>query len=316
MNPGPLDGLHHITAITGDAAANVDFYTRVLGLRLIAKTVNQDDPTVYHLFYADEHARPGLDLTFFEYPHAAPGRAGAGMVHTVVWRVASDEALTFWDERLKAEGVPVTREATSVHFKDGEGLAHELIINSTDDIPLVADHPEIKPEVALQGFEGVRAYSAHPEGSEVMLDELMGAERLDDEHGVRYEFRAQRRGGWIAFDEAPAELGTQGAGVIHHVAWATTDADLQGWIDHVNANKVPNSGFVDRHYFHSLYFREPGGILYELATLEPGFTVDGLSVEELGTKIILPPRLEPMRELVEAKLTPLPDPRADWPSGQ
>jgi glyoxalase family protein len=304
-----LDGIHHITAITGDAPRNVDFYTRVLGLRLTAKTVNQDDPSVYHLFYGDEHAQPGADLTFFEYPGAAPGRAGAGMVHRIVWRVGSSDAIDFWAGRLADEGVATEREeGGSLLFADPEGLAHELVVDSTDDPPLIADHPEVPAEVALQGFDGVRAYSARPEASAVVLDRLMGARPRDGESDA-WELRGDVRGGWIAWDGAPAERGRQSAGTVHHIAWHTTDADLPKWIETVTAAGIANSGYVDRHYFHSLYFREPGGVLYELATREPGFTVDG-PVEELGTKLILPPFLEPRREQIAARLTPLPDPRA------
>jgi glyoxalase family protein len=305
-----LEGIHHISAITGDARRNIDFYTRVLGLRLTAKSVNQDDPTVYHLFYGDEHARPGADLTFFEYPGAKPGRPGAGMVHRIIHRVASDEALDFWADRFGDEGVPFERDHAGLQFADPEGLAHELIADPTDDAPLTAVHPDVPAEVALRGFEGVRAYSANPAASAQMLESLMGAQRIGDED--RFELRGQRRGGWIAFDPAPAERGRQSAGVVHHVAWGTDDADMPNWIDLVNRAGVPNSGYVDRHYFHSLYFREPGGVLYELATEEPGFLVDGLSVAELGTKVILPPFLESRREQIEQVLTPLPDPRADW----
>ena len=303
-----LDGIHHISAITGDAPRNVDFYTRVLGLRMIAKTVNQDDPSVYHLFYGDEHARPGADLTFFEYPGAAPGRPGAGMVHRVVWRVASADALDFWAGRLGAEGVAVSRsaDAESLSFADPEGLSHELVVSSSDDPALIAEHPEVPASYALQGFEGVRAYSYDPEGSASMLEQLMGASRIGDED--RWELRGERRGGWIAFDPAPAARGRQSAGVVHHVAFGTTDEDMPSWIERVSDAGVPNSGYVDRHYFHSLYFREPGGVLYELATAEPGFTVDG-PVEELGTRLILPPFLEGRREQIAARLTPLPDPR-------
>jgi glyoxalase family protein len=306
-----LEGIHHISAITGDAPRNVDFYTRVLGLRLTAKSVNQDDPGVYHLFYGDEQAQPGADLTFFEYPGAVPGRPGAGMIHRIVHRVGSPEALAFWAERLAAEGAAVEREGGSVRFADPEGLAHELVVDASGDQALTAAHPEIAPDVALRGFEGVRAYSFNPEASGIVLERLMGARRVDGED--RFELRGDRRGGWIAFDPAPAEPGRQSAGVVHHVAWGTWDADLQGWIDRVTEVGIPSSGYVDRHYFHSLYFREPGGVLYELATDEPGFLVDGLPVEELGTKIILPPFLEDQRAQIERRLTPLPDPRAGWP---
>lgn len=310
-----LDGIHHITAITGDAPRNVDFYTRVLGLRMTAKTVNQDDPSVYHLFYGDENAQPGADLTFFEYPGAVPGRPGAGMVHRIVWRVASAEAIDFWAARLGDDGVETERlDDGSLLFADPEGLAHELVVDDSGDEPLIAEHPEIPAVLALQGFEGVRAYSARPEGSAIVLEKLMGAERREAEAGT-FELRGERRGGWIAWDDAPDAPGRQSAGTVHHIAWATTDADMQAWIDRVTSAGIPNSGYVDRHYFHSLYFREPGGVLYELATREPGFTVDG-PVEELGTKLILPPFLEPRREQIAARLTPLPDPRAGWkPTG-
>jgi glyoxalase family protein len=304
-----LDGIHHITAITGDAPRNVDFYTRVLGLRLNAKSVNQDDPSVYHLFYGDERAQPGADLTFFEYPRAIPGRAGAGMIHRIGWRVGSREAIDFWADRLEQEGVATERGEGSLRFADFEGLGHELIVDSSGDAPLVADHPEIPAELALHGFEGVRAYSNHRAGTVAVLERLMGAESRGEE---QWELRGSKRGGWIALDEPPAERGRQSAGTVHHVAWGTRDAEQGDWIERLNQAHVPNSGIVDRHYFHSVYFREPGGVLFELATEEPGFTVDG-PVEEFGKRIILPPWLESQRERIEARLTPLPDPRADWP---
>jgi glyoxalase family protein len=153
-----LNGIHHITAITGDAQRNVDFYVGVMGLRLVKKSVNQDDPTVYHLFYGDEHAKPGLDLTFFEYPGAAPGRAGDGMIHRVVWRVGSPPALDFWSDRLAGAGVETTREGDSLRFVDPEGLEHELlVVADVTDEPLIAEHPEVPAEHALQGFHAVRA---------------------------------------------------------------------------------------------------------------------------------------------------------------
>ena len=304
-----FDGIHHITAITGDAPRNVDFYTRVLGLRLTAKSVNQDDPGVYHLFFGDEVGSPGADLTFFEYPGATPGRPGAGMAHRVVWRVASPASLDYWAARLAAEGAEVQRTDGSVRFSDPEHLDHELVVNATTDAALTAEHPEIPAEHRLQGFEGVRVYSHRPDSTAEVLERLLAATRRED---GAFELRGAKRGGWVAIDEAPEEHGRQSAGSIHHVAVGTTEAEYQAWLDRLNEVGMPNSGPVDRHYFRSIYFREPGGLLFEIATEEPGFTVDG-PVEELGRHVILPPWLEPQRAAIEARLTPLPDPRADWP---
>jgi glyoxalase family protein len=303
-----LEGIHHITAITGDAPGNVDFYTRVLGLRMAAKTVNQDDPTVYHLFYADELGRPGSELTFFEYPGARQGRAGAGMVHTIVWRVASPAALDFWADRLAAEGAEVTRgDDGSVLFADPEGLGHQIVVSDSGDEPLAAEHPEIPAENALQGFEAVRAYHANPAQSAPLLENLLGARSLGDD---TWELRGDRRGSKVAYDAPPAERARPGAGTVHHVAWGTTVDEHPRWQDHLTEGGVPTSGIIDRHYFHSIYFREPSGVLFEIADDGPGFTVD-VPLDELGSKVILPPKLEPYREQIEAQLTPLPDPRAD-----
>jgi glyoxalase family protein len=302
-----LEGIHHITAITGDAPRNLDFYTRVLGLRLTAKTVNQDDPSVYHLFYADEQGRPGSELTFFEYPGAKPGRAGAGMVHTIVWRVGAAVALDFWAQRLADEGVEIERGET-LRFADFEGLAHELAVRPGVDEPLAAEHPEVPAEHALQGFDAVRAYSADPERSRALLEQVLDAKPAGD---GAWELRGERRGGTIAYDPAPEERGRQSAGTVHHIAWGTTAADHPRWFQRIQLLGIPNSGIIDRHYFHSIYFREPSGILFEIADDAPGFTVD-VPLDQLGSVVILPPQLEPQRAEIEARLTPLPDPRASW----
>jgi glyoxalase family protein len=303
-----LEGIHHITAITGDAQRNLDFYTRVLGLRLAAKTVNQDDPSVYHLFYADERGRPGAELTFFEYPGAIPGRAGAGMVHRIVSRVSSSEALDFWAGRLAVEGYENERDGDRLRFADFEGLGHELTVDRSGDEPLAAQHPEIPAEHALQGFDSVRAYSLDPERSRATLERVLDAQPSGP---ATWELRGERRGGTMAYDPAPPERGSQSAGTVHHVAWGTTVADHPRWEERLRETGVSNSGIIDRHYFHSIYFREPSGVLFEIANDGPGFTVD-VPLEELGSKVILPPRLEPHRALIEERLTPLPDPRAGW----
>ena len=176
-----LEGIHHVTCITGDAPGNVDFYTRVLGLRMVKKTVNQDDPTVYHLFYADEEGSPGADITFFEYPGARRGRPGAGMVHTITFRVGSEESLDFWEARLGAEGIPTRRSEGRLGFDDPEGLGLELAVVETTDAPLTARHPEIPAEHALRGFDGVRAFAADPEASRALLE---GDARLRPDRGA------------------------------------------------------------------------------------------------------------------------------------
>ncbi|WP_027005710.1 VOC family protein [Conexibacter woesei] len=300
-----LQGIHHISAITGDAQRNLDFYTRVLGLRLVAKTVNQDDPSVYHLFYADEQGHPGSEMTFFEYPHAIPGRPGAGMIHRIVWRVGSEDALAFWAERLPLLEVSVTRgDQGSVVFSDPEGLEHELVVNATGDTPLVASSPDIPAAHALQGFDGVRAYAIDPARSGALLERVLGAEKTGES---TWTLRGERRGGWIAYDPAPAERGRQSGGSVHHVAWGTTVAEHPQWQDSITEAGVHTSGIIDRTYFKSIYFREPSGVLFEIADDAPGFTIDS-PVEELGRKIILPPQFESQREKIEKRLTPLPDP--------
>ena len=303
-----LEGIHHVTAITADAPGNVDFYTRVLGLRLVKKTVNQDDPTVYHLFYADEKGSPGADLTFFEYPGLPRGRAGAGMVHTVVWRVASDEALSFWAERLAAEGVGVERAGDRLRFVDPEGMGLEIGVVETDDEPLVARHPEIPAELALQGFDGVRAYSAEPDASRTLLEETLG---FEPQGGGSWEVRGESRGSFYVYDAPPEARGESGAGTVHHVAWASSLEEHETWRDRVARAGMRPTPVIDRFYFRSVYFREPSGVLFEIATLGPGFTADE-PLETLGEALSLPPAYEPLRERLEGVLTPLPDPRGSW----
>jgi glyoxalase family protein len=303
-----LEGIHHITAITADAPGNVEFYAGTLGLRLVKKSVNQDDPTVYHLFYADEKGSAGSDITFFEYRGAPRGRAGAGMVHRIVWRVGSEEALDFWEKRLGSQGVSVTREPGSVRFSDPEGLDLELRLVSTDDAPLIADHPEIPSELALQGFDGVRAYTDDPSRSAPLLRDTLGFEARSDSE---YEVRGAKRGSFFVYDEPPKQPGRQAAGSVHHVAFASPMDEHEAWHERVTA-ALPEKAvtpIIDRFYFRSIYFREPSHVLFELATIGPGFAVDE-PAEHLGEKLSLPPDYQHLREELEKVLTPLPDPRA------
>jgi glyoxalase family protein len=303
-----LEGIHHITCITADAPGNVEFYTDVLGLRLVKKSVNQDDPTVYHLFYADEQGSAGSDITFFEYPGARRGRAGAGMIHTITWRVASEEALDFWEERLNARGVEPVRENTRLRFEDPEGLGLELTVAQTDDQPLMAEHPEIPSEFALQGFDSVRAYSRSPDASRSFLEETLSFEPRGENE---WEIRGEQRGGLYAYDDPPGEPGIPGAGTVHHVAWASPIDDHVPWRERVASAGANPTPVIDRFYFRSIYFREPSGVLFEIATLGPGFTADE-PLESLGERLSLPPDYEPLRDRLEEVLTPLPDPRAAW----
>jgi glyoxalase family protein len=299
-----LEGIHHITAITGDAQRNVDFYAGTLGLRMVKKTVNQDQPTVYHLFYADEEGSPGADLTFFEFRGAPKGRAGAGMVHRVVWRVASDEALGFWEERLEGAGVEAARENGSLRFSDPEGLDHELAVVETPDAPLVADHPEVPREVALQGFHAARAYASDPAASEGLLRDALSFAGS----GSEWEARGSDRGGLWIYDMPPDERGVQAAGTVHHIAWASQTDEHEDWRSRAIEGGAQPTPVIDRFWFRSIYFREPSGVLFEIATLGPGFGVDE-DPEHLGEKLILPPFLEDRRDEIEAALVPVTNPR-------
>ena len=299
-----LEGIHHITAITAEAQPNVDFYAGTLGLRMVKKTVNQDEPSVYHLFYADEQGSPGADLTFFEFPGVPRGRAGAGMVHRIVWRVASSEALDFWERRLGDAGIATERDADGLRFADPEGLGHELTVADVSDAPLIADHPEVPAELALQGFHAARAYASDPERSAGLLERLAFERRGDG-----WESRGDSRGGLWHYDAPPAEVGVQGAGTVHHIAWASQMDDHMSWRQRAIDGGAHPTPEIDRFWFKSIYFREPSGVLFEVATLGPGFGIDE-DPEHLGEKLILPPFLEDQREQIEANLTPIVNPRA------
>jgi glyoxalase family protein len=295
-----LEGLHHITAITADAPRNVGFYTGALGLRFVKKTVNYDAPDVYHLYYGDEQGAPGSIMTFFEFPLAAPGRHGAGMIHTVVWRVADEAALDFWAGRLEHAGRPVQRGAGLVRSSDPEEIGIEIVASDAPDAPLAAEAGDIPPEHALQGLDGVRAYALQPKRSRTLLDRL----GFDDGGLLAGEERRAR----YTYDPAPPERGLQGAGSVHHVAWASRDTDHAAWRDAVREGGGRPTPIIDRTYFRSIYFREPSGVLFEIATLSPGFAVDE-PADHLGESLVLPRQHEHLRERLERTLTPVTNPR-------
>jgi glyoxalase family protein len=300
-----LEGIHHITCITADAPQNVEFYAGTLGLRMVKKTVNQDDPTVYHLFYADEMGSSGSDITFFEYPGARRGQAGAGMVYRVRWRVAGSDALDFWERRLGEVGVAPERGDGTLLFRDPEGLELELAVVETDDEPLVAGHPDIPAEVALQGFDSVRVYTDDPARSRDFLETGMG---FRPESETVFESRGEERGSRYFYDVTDRP-GSGGAGTVHHVAWASPIEEHEAWRSRVEEAGARPTPVIDRFYFRSIYFREPSGVLFEIATIGPGFTTDE-PLEHLGERLSLPPAFEHLRDRVEPVLTPLPDPRS------
>jgi glyoxalase family protein len=281
-----LQGIHHITAITADAQRNLDFYVGTLGLRFVKKTVNFDAPDVYHLYYGDETGAPGSILTFFEFPLAAPGRHGAGMIHAIEWRVASQAALDFWAQRITgSERVADDR----LRFSDPEGLGIDLVV--ADGPALAAGADDIPADFALQGFHGARAYAIDPAASQQLLDGL----------GLAGD------AAWT-YDAAPAERGRPGAGTIHHIAWAARDEDHLAWQRRVAERGAQVTPVQDRTYFRSIYFREPSGVLFEIATLSPGFAIDE-APEHLGEALRLPPQHEHLRARLERRLTPLTDAR-------
>ena len=299
-----LEGIHHISAITADAPRNVDFYAGTIGMRLVKKTVNQDDPGVYHLFYSDEQGSPGFDLTFFEYPGAAPGRAGAGMVHQIAFRVGSQDSLKFWKDRLSAAGMESVRGEATLDFRDPEGLSLQLRLSESSDQPLLPNHPEIPQDVAVQGFDGVRAYSDDQSRSR---DFLLAAVDFTPLEGDAYQSVGSHRSSFYTYDRAPG-VGASGAGTVHHVAWASQMDQHGAWRERVLDAGGQPTPVIDRFYFRSIYFREPSGVLFEIATIGPGFATDE-DPDHLGERLSLPPAFEYLRERVERTLTPLPNPR-------
>jgi glyoxalase family protein len=299
-----LEGIHHITCVTADAPSNADFYVRVMGLRIVKKTINQTDQTTYHIFYGDERASYGNNISFFEYRGRPNGRTGAGNCHRIVWRVGSEGAIDFWERRVADEGLESERADGTLLFADHEGLDHELAVVDVPEEPLIGEAPDIPAEFALQGFDGVRIFSRDESASrDFVTSKLNFAEQSDG----RFEARGEVRGGWLAYDPAPEQKRSFGAGVIQHVAWACLPEDIEKWHDVVVDSGLEPTEVIDRHFFRSVYFDEPGGVLFEIAELGgPGFSVDEPDAEHMGDSIQLPPWLEERRQLYEWSLTPVP----------
>ncbi len=306
-----LDGMHHITMITGDAPRNVEFYADVLGLRLVKKTVNFDAPEAYHLYFGDERGSPGSILTWFEFAGARPGRAGAGMIHTIELGVAGEQSLGFWEQRLGQKGYSSERTQHGLRFADYDGLGFELVIANPENPPLRAVHPEIPSEHALTGVEGARAYSGRPFDADAqLLTDTLGFESIAADGSYRLN-GPTRAFNW-AYDPTD-QPGIQGAGTVHHIAWHSTDADHVPWQQRVAAAGMQVTPVIDRDYFNAIYFRQPQGILFEIATTSPGFAIDE-DPDHLGEQLRLPSQHEHLRAQLERTLKPLANPRAAGPA--
>jgi glyoxalase family protein len=290
-------GLHHITMITGDAQENARYYGDLLGLRLVKKTVNFDQPQAYHLYFGDETGAPGSILTWFEFPGAARGRAGAGAIHTLQLAVAGEAALDFWEQRLHGS----ERAPGVLRFADYDGLKLELVVSEDGNAPLRASHPDIPAEHAISGLHGVRAYASFAGLQDTLLTDLLGFTYEGD--GEYLLTGSDRRFRW-AYDAPPAWHDDQGAGSVHHIAWASRDEDHLAWQDRIRGAGGYVTDVRDRDYFKAIYFRIPSGILFEIATLSPGFAVDE-DPEHLGEALRLPAQHEHLRDQLEATLRPV-----------
>jgi len=306
-----VSGLHHVTAIAGNAQENLDFYAGVLGMRLVKKSVNQDDPGTYHLFYADAEGHPGSDLTFFPWPDLPPGRKGTGLTVEVALAVPAG-SLEFWRERLAAHGI--TPEPVETRFG-------ERVLPLTDPhglslaLALTGDAREFTPWAAspvpaahqIRGLHGVRLWQRDLAITGRFLTEAMGFTAAGEEQGWRrYVVEGGGSGRYLELRELPGERqGSWGVGSVHHVAWRVPDdAAQRNAQQRVHAAGRHPTEVIDRFWFRSVYFREPGGALFEIATDGPGFAVDE-APEALGTTLVLPPWLEPHRVRIEAGLPPL-----------
>jgi glyoxalase family protein len=314
MRPLPPIGLHHVTAIAGDPVENLRFYRDVMGLRLVKRSVNQDDPSTYHLFYADAEGHPGTDLTFFPWPHAQAGTPGAGVVQETYLTVPLG-SLPTWSERLAAGGARVDPIAVRfgdrlLPFADPHGLRLALVEGPEPFAFVAWDEGPVPADEQVRGLHGARVPVRELAPSERFLTEVMGFERTDEDDGeVRFVLPGGPAGGAGRIldlrEDAAGRRGSWGVGSVHHLAWTVSNDEHQVALREAvaRAGRRP-SDVIDRFWFRSVYFMEPGGVLFELATEGPGFGVDE-DLEALGERLILPPWLEPHRPEIEAALPDL-----------
>ena len=293
--------IHHVTAVTAKIAENRRFYTGVLGLRLVKKSVNQDDVSAYHLFYADRVGTPGTDMTFFDWPRIGPTVPGAGTIGLTSFKISS-QSIDWWESRLTEVGAAPDRSETALRFADPEGqrLALEVDDGPSLSVPWTA---EVPPEHAIRGILGVDIHSARPDQTRQVLTEILGFTSVD---GQNFETQDLERSARVRVpDLTSPTFGRVGYGGVHHVAFRVADVEEIGTMQRrLDDAGLTNSGLVDRYYFQSLYFREPGGILFELATDGPGFATDE-EAATLGERLALPPFLEGRRAEIERGLKPL-----------
>lgn len=300
-------GLHHITAIARDPATNLRFYTEVLGLRLVKRTVNYDDADTYHLYYGNESGEPSTLLTFFWWPTVSAGRLGNGIARTVAFSVPAD-SIGWWHERLASLSVevldPVDRGGEeTIMLRDPEGLLIELVGTSDDGRVGWDGVAEVPAESAIHGLHSVSIAVSAPDATAAVLTEVLGM-RLESDVGGRARFAMGAGGPGTIVDLVPGPrmLGAQGAGTVHHIALRAPDELTQvRWRDGLIAAGAQVTEIKDRYYFRSIYFREPGGILLEIASEHPGFTVDE-PLLELGKRLSLPPWMEPNRQQIARRL--------------
>jgi glyoxalase family protein len=314
-----LGGIHHLTAISAKPRENLAFYTGLLGMRLVKKTVNQDDVSAYHLFYADGKANPGTDLTFFDFP-AAPEQRGTDSISRTGLRVAGEVSLGYWRDRLKNAGgvvgdvVEVDGRLT-LPFEDGEGQRLVLVDDGGAGPASPWERSPVPAEHQIRGLGPIVLTVRELSRTSFVLTEVMNMRRVRDyaARGAQIHVFAMGEAGGErgpaaelhVIEDKDSPMARQGAGGVHHVAFRTPDeVQYHAWTKHLTDLRVPNSGEIDRFYFRSLYFREPNGILFEIATDGPGFATDE-PMETLGEKLALPPFLEPRRAAIEAGLKPI-----------
>lgn len=300
------NGIHHITAFVRDVQKNVDFYAGVLGLRLVKKTINFDAPEVYHLYFGNEVGSPGTIITFFPFEEGRKGKVGSGQVGITTY-VIPPGSMSFWRERLQKFSIPYTEEKrfgeTFLHLEDVDGLQIELV-EREEGAPSKWSFGGVPADKAIKGFGGAVLYSLAPQHTMSVLEHVMGLERIAEENGF-VRFRALGDiGNIIDVNMHEVPRGHGGAGTVHHIAWRAKDLEEQEqWRQHVAASGLQPTDIVDRNYFTAIYFREYGGILFEIATDPPGFVTDE-TYDELGTHLKLPEWYEPHRAYIERGLKP------------